>query len=229
MKLYKTRQLPLPTWQGWLLVLTLFGLCSVWAWRNLAFYLSPHAPQSHELLVVEGWLEPHHFEQVMDHYRQLGYQHVVTTGGVIHNTCLESDQNYAERARRLLMEMGIAADNITALPQADTAQERTFFSAVSLREWNAQQEQPYASLDIATAGPHARRTRYLFSLAFRETLDDHHIGIIRAEPIHYTLSHWWQNSLGAKAVITEAAAWFFTLVFFEPGEIGSKWEKWAVK
>lgn len=206
-------------------MLLISGLSAAYGLKNLAFYLSQSKPINAQLLIVEGWIEIEDLAKVKALIDASEYQHVLVVGGKIYNACFESDPSYGERGRRILVEMGVDESFVSALTMPDSKQERTFTGAVFAREWNAGQAKPYDRIELLTADVHARRSLYLFELAFHDSAK---VGVIPLDPRNYTLDQWWQNSLGAKAVISESAAWIWTRLFFNPGEKGSKWEKWGV-
>jgi hypothetical protein len=94
-----------------------------------------------------------------------------------------------------------------------------------VREWARKQAPGLASLDVFSSGPHSRRTRLLYRMAFGP---DVAIGIVAAHPDTYDPDRWWASSVGAETVLSEALKLAWTKCFFRPGPPGSTDEMWAV-
>ena len=121
------------------------------------------------------------------------------------------------------MSHGLVAEKLVSIPTPASAQNRTYLSAVMVRDWFSQQGIKVNELDVFTQGVHARRTRFLYELA----LPASSIGIYANEPEGYQLPTWWKNSQGAKTVLTEIIGFIWTVYFFEPGAVGSHQERWG--
>lgn len=106
-----------------------------------------------------------------------------------------------------------------------SAQDRTFLSAVKVRQWFEQENIAPTSIDVFSANVHARRSRELYSVAFGQATD---IGIIAAHPDNFDLALWWQTSAGAKKVLAELSGWVWVRCCFEPGEKYSHQELWGL-
>ncbi|MAV25253.1 MAG: hypothetical protein CMQ05_03925 [Gammaproteobacteria bacterium] len=70
------------------------------------------------------------------------------------------------------------------MPSPSSAQNRTFLDAVVIRNWLDHQEIKVTHLDVVTGGAHARRSRSLYSLAFRDHVT---IGVVSLKPDRYDL------------------------------------------
>jgi hypothetical protein len=66
---------------------------------------------------------------------------------------------------------------------------------------------------VVSAGPHARRSRLLYELAFGEGVK---IGAIAARPHDYDPRGWWRSSVGAKDVWEQAVGLLWVKWFFNP-------------
>jgi len=164
-------------------------------------------------------------QQAMGVYRAGAYEHVVTTGGPISEFEHPSASSYAERARNVLVELGLPADKVVAVPAPASAQDRSFLNAVMLRNWLMQSGWTFETLDVVSMGPHCRRSRMLYRMAFGEAVP---VGIISVAPSEYDAATWWRTSVGAKDMIGETISWVWTVLFFHPGPPGSHDEMWAV-
>jgi hypothetical protein len=164
-------------------------------------------------------------DQVIDRFRGGDYKNIVTTGGPIEATLVPvAHTTYAELARDYLVRHGLPSLSVTAVPAPASAQDRTFLSAVMVREWLERSRLAVDALDVYSPGVHSRRSRALYRAAFGSRV---RIGILAARPTDYDPDAWWRTSAGAKTVITEALGWIWTNLFFWPSTPGSVEEKWG--
>jgi DUF218 domain len=203
----------------------LAGAAFVLAGRNIYVFLAPNdrAAQA-RVLVVEGWLSDKELDQAITAFLAGKYERVITTGGPIEAWPeLRGSSNYADLAARYLKTHGLENANVTAVPTPASAQDRTFLSAVMVREWAAKQHLALTAFDLFSAGTHARRSRMLYRLAFGPNVQ---VGVLSAQP-EYDEHHWWRTSDGAKSVFEEAIGLLWTACCFHPPPAGSHEEKWG--
>jgi hypothetical protein len=93
-----------------------------------------------------------------------------------------------------------------------------------VRQWAEASGTPVESVDVYSLGPHARRSRWLYQQAFGDAVA---VGVIAAAPRAYDPAVWWRSSDGARAVLSELAAWLWVRTFFYPGTPGSYAEQWG--
>lgn len=227
LSLVQRRQIWLPTLFGWLILVALTGAGTILAGFLAYPFLAPNAPvPGTRLLVVEGWLASSEFDQAVEAYRKGRYDHVVTTGGPIDRFPeLLGASNYADFAASYLKSHGLTGIKVIPVPTPASAQDRTFLSAVKVRDWANKQGLGVVSLDVFSSGTHARRSRILYRMAFGSTVG---IGILAARPAEYDPEKWWQTSVGAKAVLGESIGLIWTICCFYPPAPGSHEESWAV-
>jgi hypothetical protein len=144
-----------------------------------------------------------------------GYRKILTSG------CLAQDEwdphtqvTYADWAASKLRRLGLSRDLVTAVPCLVEKRDRTFFSAVAIKQWFQVKQITIDRLDVLTVGPHARRTRLLYEKAFGPKV---RVGIIDVPDPDYDSTHWWRSSEGVREVIGETVAYFYARIFFHPG------------
>jgi uncharacterized SAM-binding protein YcdF (DUF218 family) len=93
--------------------------------------------------------------------------------------------------------------------------DRTYCSAVALREWFREHNVAVQSLNVLTEDTHARRTRLLFKRALGKNVT---VGIIAVPNPDYDPRHWWRYSEGVKDVVSESVAYLYAKFFFWPSE-----------
>jgi hypothetical protein len=102
---------------------------------------------------------------------------------------------------------------VIAVAAPESAQDRTFLSAVVVREWLRRQGVTVDAVDLFSGAVHARRSRLVFQMAFGPEVD---VGVFAAPPRRYALDRWWTTSDGAKAVLDEAIGLAWTTCCFAP-------------
>ena len=224
--LLRRREVILPTLWGWLLILVMLGAAATLLGRQLGPWLAVSEPVAGggpaPLLVIEGWLGERELDDAAAYARGRGYRRVVTSGGPI--ASFSPFASYAERAADRLRGQ-LPSVVVEAVPTPHTAQDRTYASAVWVRDWAQQRGVPVAMIDVYSLGPHARRTRMLYRMAFGEATQ---VGVIAGAPRDSDTVHWWTTSEAAKDVLMEAVSLAWTQCCFWPAPRGSHEERWAV-
>lgn len=225
-RLFKRHQIYLPTLSG-LCLMSLVIFCIFWfSLRSLAEFLAYENPIGGKYLVVEGWLGSGALLAAIDRFKAGDYQFLLTTGGPQKEKGCDISGSYAESAAVYIVRRGLDRAKVIALPTPESAQDRTFLSAVIVRDWLSAHDKAVNAMDVFSGGVHARRTHFLYQTAFRnQTID---IGIIAAKPEQFSLQAWWRTSAGAKSVITEAVGFLWAKCCFFPGKYCSHREKWGI-
>jgi hypothetical protein len=222
---FRRREVLLPTLWGWLAIVGALGLAasalalSVGGWLAVSAPLTPAEGGAARVLVVEGTMPEHELDDAAAFARQRGYRRVIATGGPIES--FSPFASYAERAADHLRKRlpGVVVD---AAPAPATAQDRTYVSAVWLRDWAARERVALDAFDLYSLGAHARRSRMLYRAAFGEGV---RIGIVAGMPRRSVPQRWWTTSDGAKAVWLESASVAWTWCCFRPPPRGSHEER----
>jgi len=223
----RRRDIWLPTIWGWLVLLLIGAATIVLVARNLHAFLAPNQPVGARILVVEGWMDPEGLDQAAAAFRSGGYERVITTGEPIERWPGTSGHaTYAERAADYLKQHGLENASVTAVPAPLSAQDRTYLSAVMVREWAKRSGIDINVLDVFSSGTHARRSRLLYQLAFGSSVK---VGVIAALSSGYDPDAWWLTSTGARDVLDQAIALLWVKCFFRPPPPGSHEERWAVQ
>ena len=227
--LFRRRTVLLPTAWGWLMIVAALAAAVVLPARHLGGWLSVTAPLGTaeggpaRVLVVEGWLGAHELADAAAFARSRGYSRVLTSGGPIDEP-LSPFANFADRAAMSLRPL-LPGIPVHAVPSPHTQQNRTYASAVWLRDWAQRQQLPLEAIDVYSEGPHARRTRMLFAMAFGEGT---RVGIVAGAPHDVDMQRWWTTSDAAKSVMSESISLAWTVCCFWPPPRGSHEERWAV-
>ena len=230
--LFVRRALPVPTLWGAALLLV-FAVAAALAWgRWIGDHLAASAPalgpdgQGAHTLVVEGWLGESQLDTVLATLRKRRYQHIVVAGGPFEDWREERRfATYAERAADYLRRHGTAETPVIAAPAPASAQDRSYLSAVVVREWAERAGVRLDAIDLYSAGVHGRRSAMVYRMALGPDVE---VGVLVAPASEYDPARWWATSAGAKAVMGEALSVAWTRCCFWPAPHGSFSERWAV-
>ena len=221
-KLFRRRQIWLPTVWGAIVLFAIGATLGIALLRQVGNYLAPteHAlggdGRGARTLVVEGWLDDDALDDAVPLARSGSYERVVTSGGPIETWReIQPWPNYADRAADYLRRHGVRETPVIAVAAPATEQERSYVSAVAVREWVRTQGLALAAIDVFSASVHARRSRLIYRMAFGPAVD---VGIVAAPPHRYRLDHWWATSEGTKAVVSEVLGLGWTKCCFWPAQ-----------
>lgn len=202
------------TWRCRALVLAML-VVALFAFSRLIYpFLATTAPTYGEVLVVEGRSPDAVFEQAAEFFNRHQYQLLVTTGGPRDATlCFPEYPTYAEYAAALLRRLGVRQSRIVAVPKESVRRDRTYASAVAVRDWLRRSGLPVKSIDVFSLGPHARTTQWLFRMAIGDKVN---VGVVAATPSAYDADRWWRWSSGVHTVIDETVSYLYTRYLFAP-------------
>jgi len=216
--LLRRKQCLRPTLAGWLIIAIILG-ASAWLLVAQTYaFLAPNKPLDRNVLVIAGWLDDVELSRATERLDTGNYRFAITTGGPIGiGGFLTQHKSYAGLALATLQKIGLSKPAY-AVPALEVVKDRTYASALALKQWLVKQHPEVHSFDLLTAGPHARRSQLLYLEAFGDAFQ---IGIIALPPSDYDASRWWTSSVGVRTVIGEAIAWAYAAFFFSPaGELG---------
>lgn len=97
------------------------------------------------------------------------------------------------------------------MPAPFAQQDRTYTSAVALKNWLRQSATDETSINVVCKGAHARRSRLLFQMAFGE---DSRVVVLAIEDRDYDPRHWWKFSRRVRTVVDELVAYIYAVVVF---------------
>lgn len=164
---------------------------------------------------MEGFVHPYAVSVAAQEFKRSSYRIIYTTGGPVagsggyttdHNTAAGLGASRLEKA-------GVPPGVVQVVASRNNKRDRTYASALALRDWFQAHKVPARSFNIITDGAHARRTRLLFQEAFGSKTS---VGIIAARDPDYDPDHWWLYSDGVRDVIGESIAYLYAKFFFWP-------------
>jgi hypothetical protein len=217
--LFRRREVWLPTWRGVLLLLIVAAAVVVALAINAYALLAPNQPATGRpgvgarTLVVEGWLDQAELQQAVVAVRTGHYDRVLTTGGPIASWTEGVEWiDSAARVAEYLRKSGVAGVPVISVPAPLSAQDRSYLSAVMVREWAQRSGVALESVDVFTAGVHARRSWLVYRIALGDEVE---VGVLAARPTEYDV-RWWTSSAGTKATLGETLSLAWTKCCFWP-------------
>lgn len=214
--LVKRKETWMFTWQGWVLILALVVASLFVIARQIHPFLATTSPTHGEILVVEGWVPYSTLEQAISLFNDYDYQLIVTTGGPRdEGYCFPEYSTYADLYASTLRQLGVKPSQIISIPARPVRTDRTYASALAVRDWLMQSSHPIDSLDVFSLGVHARRSQWLFQHAIGDTIE---VGVIAAPPEEYNADNWWNWSSGVRSVVGEFIAYLYARFLFTPGD-----------
>jgi uncharacterized SAM-binding protein YcdF (DUF218 family) len=170
-----------------------------------------------DILVVEGWIHEYAIRAAVKEFQSNHYARIFTTGGPVEGTgdYINDYCTSASVGADLLKKWGLPDRRLQMVPSRVMARDRTYGSAVALRNWFRDHNMAVSGIDVVTEDLHARRTRLLFQKALGDKLT---VGVIAIANPDYDAKHWWSYSEGVKQVVSEATAYIYTRFLFYPSE-----------
>jgi hypothetical protein len=201
------------TWRGWLTLLVVLIGGGIIGVRSAHDFLAVNAPVETRVLVLEGWV-PRYAATGYVARVQGDYEKIYTTGGptLTDRKSRNDADTFASVAEYRLVRAGVPAAKIQYVPGWKVSRDRTYASALALREWCVSNRVELAKFNLVTLGPHARRSRLLYQEAFPKA----EIGIIALINEEYDPEHWWRYSEGVKETLSETVAYLYARFLFSP-------------
>ena len=208
-------------WQGWLvLLLASVLLASVFLMTVHSFLATTHRVDAN-FLVVEGWVHDYVIQAAAREFATGSYQRVFATGGP--NTgsggyTWDADTSASVGAGQL-RAAGVPPASVQMVPSHVIGRDRTYYSAISLRDWFRERNMDVGSFNIVAESTHSRRTWLLFQEAFGDKVK---VGVIAVQNPDYDPKRWWRSSDGFRDVVSEAIAYFYAKLFFHPRKVTNR-------
>jgi len=202
------------TTKGWAAAIVLVLLVAGCILYNLNSFLAPVERVKADVMVLEGWIPDYAFPQAIREFRTGHYRLIIATGGpILKGSFLSGYGNYARLSAATLIALGVGKDSVVSVPAPFIIKDRTYESAVALREWIDSTGTHINSFNIFTLGAHGRRTHLLFEEAFGE---HERIGIISCVDKSFNPRLWWTSSQGVRKVLDETIAYLYARLLFYP-------------
>jgi len=206
--LIQRRSIWFPTRLGCLILLAFVGApFGLWCFFGESFLAHTERVPA-DVLVIEGWVGIEGVQAAKLELEQHTYRYVVVTGGVTDSRWSQRRWNYAVEAGKLLRHLGVPPGKVIEAPAMESANRRTFESALAVREALAKRSLQPNGVNVFTLGVHAKRSRLVFAKALSGT----EVGAIAWRPPDYRPEPWWNSSERAVDFLKETVGWLFELL-----------------
>ncbi len=202
--------------RGWLVLVVVALATSSFFFFTIGPFLAVTDRVVSDTLVVEGWISLH--RPAAEEFSSGAYHQLFTTGGPWSWTSADERKTWAWIGAKHLKAAGVPEGIVRAVPSGRAGRDRTYASAVALREWGRANDAHFARINVVTEGVHARRTRLLFENAFGPEVA---VGIVALPSPDYDLKRWWLSSAGVRDVVGETLAYLYALLVFSPTSMES--------
>lgn len=196
-----------------LFIIAFLGLAFVYV-RGVYPFLAVSAPVSGGLTVIEGWI---HETGVVQAVAALDAEHerdiIIVCALITSEFDRKSGRQRAEYIAAKLMVAGVPQERIHLVFAEVASRDRTYHTALALKSWLRGRGPAAGSLNVITAGPHARRSRLLFRKAFGKGVK---VGIFPIEDPDICPIRWWRSSEGVSTILYQTIAFFYAKLFFRP-------------
>lgn len=201
------------SWKAKLPLFVVSAGLAVAAWLNIYPFLAQTQRVDADILVVEGWVQFYVIREGVKEYNSHPYRKVFTTGGPVagNGGYVNDFQTSASVGAESLVRAGLPADVVQMAPSRVIGRDRTYNSAVALRDWLREHHEQARSFNIVTQGAHARRTRIMFQRAFGPEVN---VGVIPVLSPDFDAKHWWYYSEGTEEAVSETMAYVYAAIFF---------------
>ena len=205
------------SWQGWLLVILVGLVAAYFGFLNIHPFLAVTHRVNTKILVVEGWIHPYAIRAATEEFKRGSYQRIFTTGGPVAGSggYINDYNTSASVGADSLTKAGVPPDLVQMVPSHVFGRDRTYSSAVALRDWFRDHNVQTHSINVLTEDTHARRTRLLFAEALGSNVS---VGVIAVPIPDYDAKRWWRYSEGVEQVIGESIAYIYAKLFFYPSQ-----------
>jgi len=205
------------SWRGWLIVLAVVLLTFSLSWLRIYPFLAVTHRVDTNVLVVEGWVHEYAIRAAIKEFQSHHDERVFVTGGPVEGTggYINDYNTAASVGADLLKKNGLPNELVQMVPSRVMDRDRTYGSAVALRNWFRENNMPVPRINVVTEDLHARRTRLLFRKALGHGVA---VGIIAVPNPDYDSTHWWRYSAGVKDVFAEAVSYFYAKFLFYPSD-----------
>jgi hypothetical protein len=213
------------SWRGWLFLISGGLVTAYFAFLTIYPFLAVTHRVNTNVLVVEGWIAPYAIRASVEEFKTGSYQRVFTTGGPVEggggytNDYNTSASVGAEGLKKFGRKFGIPEDVIQMAPSHVNSRERTYSSAIALRDWFRDHNLAIHSFNVLTESCHARRTQFLYQEALGKKVT---VGIIAVANPDYDPKDWWRYSDGFREVMGESIAYIYARFLFYPSALLDK-------
>ena len=213
MKLIERKECWRVTWIGWMGLLALVGLVLFLFLFTIHPFLAPTKPVGADNFLVDYGLK-----KLSDEFRSKNYSLILSAGVLLPqgSPFAAEYKTSAELSAAILKKFGIREKAIVPIIPKPVKRDRTFASALAVKNWLAQNNIQPRGINLFSIGPHSRRSWMLYKEAIGEEIP---VGIIACENREYDPKRWWKTSSGVRIVLNETIAYIYAKLVFDPERV----------
>jgi len=230
------------TWIGWMGLLVLVGLVlflflftihpflaptNLFALVGLVLFLflftihpflAPTKPVDADILIADNCLVDYGLKELSDEFRSKNYSLILIAGAQpLQESPLAAEyKTWFELSAAILKKFGISEKAIVTIIPKPVKKDRTFASALAVKNWLAQNNIKPKGVNLFSIGPHSRRSWMLYKDAMGGEIP---VGIIASEYREYDPKRWWKTSSGVPIVLNETIAYIYAKFLFNPERV----------
>ena len=144
------------SWRGRSVVLAFLLLFAWLIFFEIHPFLAVTHRQNARILVVEGWVHKYSINAAVKEFQTGNYDRVFVTGGPVVGTggYINDYNTEASVGADLLKTAGIPNDFVQMVPSRVWNRNRTYYSAVALRDWFSRHDIQVRSMNVLTEEAH---------------------------------------------------------------------------
>jgi hypothetical protein len=219
MKLIERKECWRVTWIGWMGVLAFWGLVLLLFLFTIRPFLMPTKTVAADILIADNNLTDYYdLKKLSDEFRSKNYSLILSAGVLLpQGSPLAAEyKTSAELNAAILKKFVIREKAIVPIIPKPVKRDRTFASALAVKNWLAQNNIQPKGINLFSIGPYSRISWMLFKEAIGEEIP---VGIIACENREYDPKRWWITSSGVRIVLNETIAYIYAKLVFDPERV----------
>ena len=185
------------SWRGWLILASALLLVGALIFKGVYPFLAITHRVDTDVMVVEGWVHEYAIRAALEEFQRdsLSASSHYRWPGRGSGRYINDYQTAASVGADLLRKNGLPNESLQMVPSRVMDHDRTYGSAIALRNWFREHNMAVSGIDVVTEDLHARRTRLLFKKALGKNVA---VGVIAVPNPDYDARHWWSYSDGVR-------------------------------
>ena len=219
MKLIERKECWRVTWIGWIGILAFWGLVLLMFLFTIRPFLMPTKTIDADILIADKDLTYYHdLKKLSDEFRSKNYSMILCTGGLLEiGSNLAEYKTWAELSAARLKKLGINEKAIVPIIPKPVERDKTFASALAVKNWLAQNNIQPKGINLFSIGPYSRISWMLFKEAIGEEIP---VGIIACEyGGEEDHKRWWKTSSGVRTVLDATIVYLYAKLVFDPERV----------
>jgi|SRR5581483_1923294 len=170
-------------------------------------FLAVSSPSGQGVLIVEAWVPKQSLAESAAIFLEGHYDYLVLVGGPMKQkaTTQAVAVTYADSAANEIRGLNIDPAKVVKI-SVGPAKNRTYSTALAVRDWLRRSGNTSQSVDVFTAGVHARKSWVLFRYALG---DSYRVGVIAGPEHSYDPRFWPASRRGAWIVSRNVAGYLY--------------------